>query len=88
MIKKLIAVLTKQIDKVSHFCLSMDICLVVAMFFHPIIAVIVTAIAGLLKEWIDLKSYGKWDNWDLLADALGILLAVVMIILRSWIYGF
>lgn len=81
----------KGTDKIFHFV----VCLVIAFMAGVIawqatdcniLAGVLCAVgtgmgAGLGKEWGDLAAKGNtWDWWDVLADALGVLLAVLIIL--------
>lgn len=75
-------------DKTAHFGLSFFIVILIDFilsFFYdqPIpVAVILTAVLGLIKEEYDEREGGKWDNKDLLANAIGIILALGYLIVQ------
>ncbi len=79
-------------DKAAHFGVSFFLMIFftfgIGLFYnHPIApALFITLILGLLKESYDEKNGGRWDNRDLLANALGFSLALVYLILQIKLY--
>lgn len=65
------------IDKVAHFALSAFIAVALGRFIHWAIALVVTFLLGVVKELLD----NKFDWKDILADAVGILIATIINIL-------
>jgi hypothetical protein len=64
-------------DKFKHVVGTLIVTTIVffaIILFPPVLIAVGAGIAiGLGKEYMDEKVYGGWDNWDLLADAIGIL---------------
>lgn len=77
-----------ETDKAAHFGLSFFIVILIdfilSFFYDQLIpvAVILTAIFGLFKEEYDERQGGRWDNRDLLANAIGISLALGYLIIQ------
>ena len=65
-------------DKIAHFFGSAFLTLAIGRFLHPAIAAATTLSLGLAKEMMDKGSGGKLDGKDLVADALGIILGVLI----------
>lgn len=65
------------IDKVAHFAVSAFLTLALGRFIHWAITACVVLALGVAKELLD----GTIDKRDLLADALGVLLGVVIMII-------
>lgn len=64
------------LDKIAHFFVSAFLTLALGHFFHPAVAAAVTLALGSLKEVLD----GKIDWKDLLADGLGTLTGILVLI--------
>lgn len=64
-------------DKIAHFAVSAFITLAIGRFLHWTIAAGIALCLGVAKEVLD----GTIDNKDLLVDALGVLLGVVILII-------
>lgn len=64
-------------DKVAHFAVSAFLILALGRFIHLVISVCVVLALGIVKELLD----GSIDKRDLLADAIGVLLGVVIMII-------
>lgn len=62
------------VDKLAHFFGSAFLVLALGHFVHPAIAAFVTLALGLVKELLD----ASFDKGDLLADALGTILGIVI----------
>ncbi|MBO4718967.1 MAG: hypothetical protein J5658_03735 [Prevotella sp.] len=65
------------IDKFAHFFASAFLALALGHFIHPAIAAATALLIGVAKELFD----GVIDKGDLLADALGVALGIVIAIL-------
>ena len=65
------------IDKVAHFAVSAFLVLAIGCFVHIAIAAGCVMAIGFAKELIDAKL--EWK--DLLADALGIVIGVVLLLI-------
>lgn len=48
-----------------------------------VIAAVLALAAGCAKEWHDSKGESDWDNADLLADAVGVVAALSVVILST-----
>ena len=64
------------LDKVAHFAVSSFLVLALGHFFHWAISAGVALALGLLKEFVDTP----FDKKDLLADAAGILIGIIILI--------
>ena len=62
------------IDKICHFAVSAFLALALGRFIHWAIAAVVVALLGIVKELLD----GNVDWWDLVADAVGIIIATII----------
>lgn len=72
----------RHLDKVLHFETCFIVCIGLSLL-HPVIGVLVAATTGFTKELYD--SYGTGNGWcwyDIAADALGIIAA--LLIMRAW----
>lgn len=66
-----------QLDKILHFLVSLVLVVVLNLLIGLFWSVIIVALIGLLKEIYD----GRFFCWkDLLADFVGILFAIILII--------
>ena len=75
------------VDGLAHMLVSLILCAVLAAFLPWWAAVLITLVVGFIKELV-------WDRWlkkgtaewrDIIADAIGVLLGVFIIILyASW----
>lgn len=65
-------------DKIAHFFGSAFLALALGRFLHPVIAAVATLSLGVAKEMLDKANGGKMDGKDLMADALGIILGVLI----------
>ena len=64
-------------DKVAHFAVSAFLTLALGRFIHLAISAGLVLALGIVKELLD----GGIDKGDLLADAIGVLLGVVIMII-------
>ena len=78
--------INKYVDKIAHFSVSFLIFLISEMFLKeifkldnssPYIAGLITTLAGFGKEFYDKHKGGRFDWYDILADGLGMLLAII-----------
>lgn len=84
LLKKILSLITSHSDKVLHAVISFGVMLAVGMFFPMWVAVAVTVILGAGKELADeyiLKT--GWDIRDVIADAVGLVAALVFLIVRE-----
>ena len=65
------------IDKICHFAVSAFLTLALGRFVHWAIAAVVVALLGIAKELLD----GTVDWRDLVADAVGIIIATILILI-------
>ena len=79
--------INKYIDKLLHFAFSFIIMIVFDLIARMIgcnqsilLAAILTMFVGIAKELYDEKQGGRFDGWDLLADFIGVALAIIFII--------
>ena len=80
--KKLIALISKNVDKVLHILCAYVIVVSSGIYFINIfVGVGLGVIASLLKEGYDQYSYKGWSWGDLGADAIGILFAMIFLII-------
>ena len=64
-------------DKQQHFCVSYGLALTIALFRGPACAFWIMLGIGVGKEIYDaFKKDGKFDPFDLIADAIGIFMAL------------
>lgn len=70
--------LLKHIDKVAHFAITYGIVYTLADHLTLDGAIAVGILIGVAKEIYDKLSYGKFSLGDLIADILGIILAVLL----------
>lgn len=71
--------LLKHIDKVAHFAITYGIVFTLATHWTLDGAIAVGILFGVAKEIYDKLSYGKFSLGDLLADAVGIIVAYLII---------
>lgn len=69
------------IDKIAHFAFSAFLCLAIGRFLNWWIAVIITAALGIIKELIDKLEGGKIDFKDILADAIGVVVGMMLLLI-------
>ena len=69
------------IDKVAHFALSAFLCLAASRFLPVWAGIAATMALGIGKELYDARTGGRWDWKDLLADALGVMVATIIVII-------
>lgn len=70
--------LCENIDKVLHAIVSMAITILLCIFLPLWFSALLVLILGVAKECID-KYYGeRYDWWDILADVVGIGMAVLL----------
>ncbi len=75
--------LDDNIDKVAHLSISFMMVIMMSLIVGPYIAVILTAGVGILKEYMDEHFFNsKWDKKDLIANSIGILLAIIYLVLK------
>ncbi|MBS7334274.1 MAG: hypothetical protein KIG88_11825 [Weeksellaceae bacterium] len=79
--------INKYVDKLLHFAFSFIIMVVFDLAARLIghdqsipLAAILTMFVGIAKELYDEKEGGLFDGWDLLADFIGVALAIAYII--------
>lgn len=74
-------------DGLAHILVSLILCVVFGVFLPLWIAVLITLVIGLIKELV-------WDLWlkkgtaewrDIVSDAVGIVLGVVLVLLNKLI---
>jgi len=68
-------------DKVAHFAVSAFLCLAIGRFLPFWASAVITLALGIGKEVYDAKTGGKVDKKDILADALGVLVAVALLLI-------
>ena len=73
-----LTLLKRHSDKVLHFAITYGIVLTLATHWTLDGAIAVGILFGVAKEIYDKLSYGKFSIGDLLADILGIILAVLL----------
>lgn len=66
-----------QKDKILHISACIIIVVVFGTMFNLVTGVIAAVIASLAKEALDEYNYGGWDNEDLLADGVGIIIGIL-----------
>lgn len=71
------AVISIGMDKIAHFFVCAFLTLAIGHFLHWGMAAGITLVIGLAKELIDKNI----DKKDLVADALGVLLGVLILII-------
>lgn len=64
-------------DKLLHILVNVLIVSVLSLFIGTLAAVIIAAMVSVFKESYDQITYNGWDNEDLLADLLGILIGIL-----------
>ncbi len=83
-----------KLDKIAHGTISFALTAIIHSFLSIVtgefwlmllIAAVVTILIGVAKEVYDKLKGGSFDKRDLLADAIGMGLAVVYIIILRWI---
>ena len=75
--------LDTNIDKVARLTISFMMVIFMSLFLGPYIAVILTAGVGILKEYMDEHFFNsKWDYKDLIANSIGIILAIIYLVLK------
>ena len=76
----------RQADKLQHFCGSFILLLLAQMFLAPLVAALFTFAVGYVKELWDDR-YGSGFCWyDMLANLLGIVTALLVLFLISMIH--
>lgn len=84
LIKKIFKLAVKHIDKIAHCVISAVIVLVLGLFIPLWIAVLVAVLLGLVKEILDKYVLASsFSIPDLVADTLGIILAVAALLLSG-----
>ena len=73
-------------DGLAHVLASLVLCAVLGAFLPLWAAVLVTLAVGFIKElvWDKLLKKGTAEWRDIIADAVGILLGVFIILYASW----
>ena len=71
------------LDKQAHFWAGLAICLAVSLFVSPAIGLLVSALAGLVKELIDKLGFGTPDPMDFVATYLGGLVGLLLLIVTQ-----
>lgn len=79
MINQLNKLITFIGDKNLHALVNTIIVLLVGLLLNPIVGVIIAAIISIAKEIYDKKTTG-FDYQDLIADSIGILLGLFILI--------
>jgi len=70
----------RHIDKAHHFFWSLGLAAIASFFVGPGWGVVIAALIGLVKEvWDGLPPRRRFDVWDLLANAIGLITAWVVI---------
>lgn len=64
-------------DKLLHILVNVLIVSVLSLFIGTLAAVIIAAMVSVFKESYDQITYNGWDNEDLLADLIGILIGIL-----------
>ncbi len=78
--KKLISLISKNVDKVLHILCAYIIVVSSGIYFiNIVLGIVFGLIASILKEGYDQYSYNGWSWGDLGADAIGIILAVIFL---------
>ena len=79
--------LNRYADKLLHIAFSFIIMVVLDLLARLVgsdksipLAAIITMFVGIGKELIDEKQGGRFDGWDILADFLGVALAIGYVI--------
>ena len=74
-----------QSDKVLHFLVSFIIAFPL-MAMNIYLAIGVTLAIGLYKEFIDSHKQGNYWSWgDIMADCLGILIAIILWLVLTYL---
>ena len=69
------------LDKVAHFAVSAFLCLAFGRFLPFWASALIVTALGVGKELYDAKTGGKVDKTDLIADASGIIIATLILII-------
>lgn len=64
-------------DKLLHILVNVLIVSILSLFIGTLSAVIIAAMVSVFKESYDQITYDGWDNKDLLADVIGILIGLL-----------
>lgn len=64
-------------DKLLHILVNVLIVSVLSLFIGTLAAVMIAAMVSVFKESYDQITYNGWDNKDLLADLIGILIGIL-----------
>lgn len=70
----------KHIDKLLHFLVTFMLAIVFGKITLAI-GIVVAVVLSIIKEIIDQLSYGGWSWLDLLADVLGIMFAIFIVLI-------
>lgn len=69
-------------DKQLHILVSFIICIGIYIINRNLNeSVMLTAIIGILKEVYDYIDYGLFSMGDLIADSIGVLIAIILILM-------
>ncbi len=71
--------INKHLDWIVHGLTEFFIVMWVTLFLNLWFGLGVGVFLGILKEFVDEVTYDGWDWHDLIADAVGILLATVYV---------
>ena len=67
-------------DKLYHFGICLIVTLLFGFLINPITGAVGALGLGFGKEYGDSKAPGNsWDNWDLLADTIGVVVGLTII---------
>jgi len=69
----------KGADKICHLVVGFIIAIVVTLLSVPIYGVVAGVAAGVGKELVDYKSYGKFDFFDMFATIAGAVIGVMLL---------
>ena len=72
-------------DKLYHFVAGLIISLVFSFVFNPLYGVILSIIAGILKEIYDYFDYGTFDIYDMLATWMGGIVGYLLRGVITWL---
>ena len=64
-------------DKLLHILVNVLIVSILSLFIGTLAAVIIAAMVSVFKESYDQIIHNRWDNEDLLADVIGILIGLL-----------
>ena len=73
-----------KIDKILHFAVNLIVML--TLDFNIFLAISACVFLSIGKETYDQYKYQGWSNGDLIADLVGLITGLIIVLVKAWIW--